>query len=83
MVKSTRSILSSTSTGATPSGGGGGTIAEGGGGVNKAPIITAAIPFALTPEQANAAVPINYTSTTETKFFNSAILKLPELFDAE
>ena len=56
-------------------------VPAGGGGFNPAPNITAAIPFALTRGQANTAVPIDYTSNTDIKLFNSAILKLPELFD--
>ena len=54
-----------------------------GGGVNPAPIIPEVIPFILTPRHNNTAVPINYRLTTGIKLFNSAILKLPELFDGE
>ena len=83
MAKSTRSIAASTTTSTTASGGGGGTVPAGGGAPILAPNAPAVIPFALTPGQANAAVPIDYTSTTGIKLFNSAILKLPELFDGE
>ena len=39
--------------------------------------------FALTPRQANAIVPIDYTSTAGIKLFNIAIMKLPEIFDGD
>ena len=83
MAKSTRSISSYTSTGTALGGGGVVTVPTGLGVVNTAPNIPAAIPFTLTPGKANVTVPIGYTSTTGIKLFNSAILKLPELFDRE
>ena len=83
MAKSTRSIAASTTTGMTASGGGGGAVPERGGAPNPAHNVPAVIPFALITEQANTEVPIDYTSTTGIKLFNSAILKLPEIFDGE
>ena len=83
MAKSTRSIASSTATGMADIGGGGGTVPAGGAIFNLAPNVPAAIPFALTPGQANVSVPIDYTSTTGIKISNSAIIKIPELFDIE
>ena len=65
----------------TASGGGGGKVPEGGGAPNSAHNIPVVIPFALTPGQANEAVPIDYNPTTGNKLFNSDIPKLPELFD--
>ena len=58
-------------------------VPAGGGRVNMAPNVSEAIPFALTPRQANVAVPIDYTSTTGVKIFNSTILNLSEIFDGE
>ena len=83
MAKSISYISSYTATGTTSIGGGGGTVAAGGAGANLSQNVPAAITFALTHWQANAAAPIHYTSTTDIKIFNSAILKLPELFDIE
>ena len=83
MAKSTRSIAASTTTSTTASGGGGGTVPAGGGAPILAPNAPAVIPFALTPVQANVVVPIDYISTTGIKLFNSAILKILELFDRE
>ena len=48
-----------------------------------APNVLAAIPFALTLGQANTEVPIDYTSTTGIKIFNSAIINISELFSGE
>ena len=73
----------STTTGMIASGCVGGAVTEGGGSPNPAQNFPAVIPFALPPGQANAAFPINYTSTTGIKMFNSAILKLPELISGE
>ena len=83
MDKSTRSISASTATGTTAIGGGGGTVPARGGAPNPAPNVPAAITFPLTNKQASTEVPINYTSTTGIKLFNSTILKLLELFDRE
>ena len=77
MAKPTRSIAASTTTGMTASGGGGGAVPSGEGAHNLANNVPAVIPFELTPGQANAEVPIDYTSATGIKLFNSAILKLP------
>ena len=83
MAKSTNSIAAYKTTGMTASGGGGGAVPERGGAPNPAHNVPAVIPFALITEQANTEVPIDYTSTTGIKLFNSAILKLPEIFDGE
>ena len=83
MAKSTRSISAYKATNTTAILCGGGTVPAGGGAPNPKPNVPAAILFALTLGQANTAVPIKYTSTTDIDLFNSAILKLPELFDGE
>ena len=83
MVKSKRSVYSSTSVGTAPSGGKVGTITTGGVGFNPAPNIPVVIQFSLTPRQSNTAIPINYKSTTGINLFNNAILKLPDLFSGE
>ena len=83
MSKSTGYISSSTSNGTAPSVGGGVTVPTGGGGVNPDPNIPALMPFDITPRQANVTVPINYTSTIGIRLFNSAILKLLEIFDGK
>ena len=76
-------ISLSNSTGTTPSGGGGVTVATGGRAVTPAPIIPEVVPFSLTTGKANAVVPIDYTSITVIKFFNSDILKIIDLLDGE
>ena len=69
----------------TASSGGGSETGGSGVGFNPAPIVPplvpAIIPFSITHVQVNAAVPIDYTSTTVIKLFNCAIIKIPELFD--
>ena len=67
----------------TLSGSGVGTAPPGRGRFNPALNFPAYIPFDQTPGQANSAFPIDYTSTTGIKLFNSAILKLPEIFNRE
>ena len=87
MAKATRASASSSVVSGTASSGGGSGTGGAGGGVNPAPIVPPVVlaitPFAFTPGKSNAAVPIDYTSTTGIKLFNSAIMKLPELFDGE
>ena len=78
-----RLTSSSASSGTSPSGGRGGIVEAGGLGVNPSPIIPSVITVALNPGQANATFLMDYTSTTFIKIFNSAIIKLPELFDGE
>ena len=77
MAKSTSSIAAYKTTVMNASGGGGGAVPSGEVAHNLAKNIPAVIPFELTPGQANAEVPIDYTSATGIKMFNSAILKLP------
>ena len=77
MAKSTNSIAAYKTTGMTASGGVGGAVPSGGGAHNLEKNVPAVIPFELTPGQANAEVPIDYTSATGIKLFNIAIPKLP------
>ena len=76
------SSSSGTSDGA-PSGGGSGRGAGSEGGGNQAQNVPAIIPFALTPGQANTAVPIDYTSKRGIKLFNSDMMKPPDNLDGE